>query len=128
MVLAGRLPIGDRNKHRMISRSAVEALALRTYQHRRHMGNELSYWVTSQRAAEILGVTVARLHQLIAKGFVPYEVQTDGTRLYRREQLEVVANARQARCGTSYGKGPELVVGKLALPLSDRRSWYPDSR
>ena len=45
----------------------------------------------------ILGVNVARLGQLFAKGFVPFVVHVDGTRLYRREQLEVVANARDAR-------------------------------
>lgn len=36
--------------------------------HRRHLDDENSYWVTSKRAAEILGVNVARLNQLVAKG------------------------------------------------------------
>jgi hypothetical protein len=40
---------------------------------------------------------VARLNQLAGKGFLPFEVHVDGTRLYRRQQLEVVSNARDAR-------------------------------
>lgn len=75
----------------------MEALALHVYDHRRHRHDPESYWVTSQRAADLLGVNIARLNQLAAKGFLPFEVHADGTRMYRREQLAVVANARQAR-------------------------------
>lgn len=67
------------------------------YDWRKHQGDE-SYWVTGRRAADILGVNVARLGQLVSKGFVPFVVHIDGTRLYRRQQREVVANARDARC------------------------------
>lgn len=35
-VLAGRLLPADGNRHRLLSRAAVEALALGSYQHRRH--------------------------------------------------------------------------------------------
>jgi hypothetical protein len=42
-------------------------------------------------------VNVARLNQLATKGFQPFELHADGSRMYRREQLEVVANAREAR-------------------------------
>ncbi len=83
----------------MLSRADVEALALRNYRHRRRRDDAKSYWVTNERAAAILGVNVARLNQLAAKGFLPFEVHADGTRLYRREQLLTVANARQARWG-----------------------------
>lgn len=96
-VLAGRLAKAAPTAHRMLSLADVEALALRTYRHRQHRHDDGSYWVTNQRAADILGVNVARLNQLASKGLVPFEVHADGTRLYRREQLMTVANARQAR-------------------------------
>ena len=81
----------------MLSRADVEALALQTYKHWRHEEDGDSYWVTGRRAADVLGVNVARLNQLVAKGFLPFEVHVDGTRMYRREQLMTVANAREAR-------------------------------
>jgi hypothetical protein len=75
----------------------VEALALQTYKHWRHKHDPESYWVTGRRAAAVLGVKVSRLNQLATRGFLPFEVHADGTRLYRREQLLTVANARAAR-------------------------------
>jgi hypothetical protein len=51
--------------------------------------------VTGKRPAEILGVNVTRLNQLAVKCLLPFEVHADGTRMYRRAQLEVVANARE---------------------------------
>ncbi len=56
-----------------------------------------SYWVGATTAAELLGVGVARLNQLVAAERVPFEIHTDGRRIYRREQLLTVANARDAR-------------------------------
>ncbi len=55
------------------------------------------YWVTGKRAAAVLGVNEARLRVLAGKGFIPFENHADGTRLFRREQLEVVAQSRDAR-------------------------------
>lgn len=97
LILAGRLSHGRRYEHRCISRSEVEALATELYDWRKHLQTPESYWLTGQRAAEVLGVNTARLKQLAARGFLPHETHHDGTRLYRREQLEVVANAREAR-------------------------------
>jgi hypothetical protein len=37
------------------------------------------------------GVNHTRLNQLAVRGFLPFEVHVDGTRLYRREQLKVGA-------------------------------------
>jgi len=51
---------------------------------------------------------VARLNQLVAAERIPFEVHTDGRRIYRREQLLTVANARDARC---YGR-PRTVGGR----------------
>ncbi len=81
----------------MLSRADVEWLALRTYRFRRHLHDPESYWVTGHRAAAILGVNKNRLNQLAGKGYLPFAVHADGTRLYRREQLMTVANAREAR-------------------------------
>ncbi len=96
-VIAGRSTSGEPGKEPMLSRADVEALALRTYRHTRFKDDPKSYWVTGRRAADALGVNVARLNQLVAKGFLPFEVHADGTRMYRREQLMTVANARAAR-------------------------------
>jgi predicted site-specific integrase-resolvase len=96
-ILAGRLESGDRDEPGSMSRDAVEQLARRSYDWRKRLHDDQSYWLTGQRAADVLGVNRARLNQLADRGFVPYVTHDDGTRLYRREQLEVVANARQAR-------------------------------
>jgi hypothetical protein len=37
------------------------------------------------------------LHVLAVEDRLPYVMHRDGTRLYRREQLEVVARSRRAR-------------------------------
>jgi hypothetical protein len=60
------------------------------------LDDEDSYWVTARHAKGIPGVNHPRLNQLAVGGCVPFEVHVDGTRLYRREQLEVEANARDA--------------------------------
>jgi len=44
-------------------------------------------------------VTPYGLGQLAGKGKIPFDVHADGTRLFRREQLTTVANARDARKG-----------------------------
>ncbi len=80
-----------------MSRADAEAFALRLRSSRVPLDRDTSYWVGATQAARILGVNVARLNQLVAKGFVPFEVHADGRRIYRREQLLTVANAREAR-------------------------------
>jgi len=49
------------------------------------------------QAAQILGVSIQRVKQLLDKDFLPYLTHRDGTRLMRRQQLETVANARLSR-------------------------------
>jgi hypothetical protein len=53
--------------------------------------------VTGLRAADILGVNMARVRQLAYTGLISCERHADGTFMYRREQLMTVANAREAR-------------------------------
>jgi len=69
---------------------------------------ESSYWVGATTAAELLGVGVARLDQLVVVERIPFAVHTDGRRIYRREQLLTVANARDGRW---HGR-PRIVGGR----------------
>jgi len=94
---AGRLPAGPKNQKRRVSRTDAEALALQLRSSRVAFDPDTSYWVGATAAACILGVNVARVNQLVAKGRIPYEVHADGRRVYRREQLLTVANARETR-------------------------------
>jgi hypothetical protein len=97
-VVSGQLKTWrSRQTHRTLSRADVEALALRTYAYRKHIGDPGSYWVTGQRAADILGVNMARVRQLAYAELIPAERHADGTFMYRRDQLMTVANAREAR-------------------------------
>jgi hypothetical protein len=59
-----------------------------------------SYWVTGQAAADLLGANMARLGQLLDAGRLPYVRHRDGTRLLRRHQLEVIAQARVEKPAT----------------------------
>jgi hypothetical protein len=54
---------------------------------------ESSYWVGATTAAELLGVG---RNQLVTAERIPFEVHIDGRRIYCREQLLTVANARDA--------------------------------
>ena len=96
-ILAAGISSAGRYEHRSLSRATVEQLALTLYRWRDHLGELDAYWITGQRAADVLGVNVSRLNQLVAAGRVPFEVHADGRRIYRREQLLTVANAREAR-------------------------------
>lgn len=78
----------------MLSRAEVEAVACELYDWRRHTGDPTCYWIGSHEAADLLGVSRQRLGQLGDKGFVPFVRHRDGVRLYRREQLLTIANAR----------------------------------
>lgn len=54
-------------------------------------------WLTGVQAAEVLEVSHARISQLAEAGKIPVHITNSGQRAYRREQLEVVANARRVR-------------------------------
>lgn len=69
----------------------VEQLALERWNGPGH-----PYWATSIEATEILGVSRSRVLQLADRGRVP-AVRHNGRWFFRRAQLEVVANARDAR-------------------------------
>ena len=92
-----RLPATNKNQPRRLSRADAEALALQLPSSRIAFDPDTSYWVGATQAASLLGVNVSRLNQLVAAGRVPFEVHADGRRIYRREQMLTVANARDAR-------------------------------
>ena len=98
LVHQGRLPKPVKHARADLDRDAVEAAALARVP--RHGGHP--YFLTASEAAGVLGVTPKRVHQLVAKGFLP-AVEHDGRRLFRRPQLEVVANARKARWSDGLG-------------------------
>ena len=55
-----------------------------------------SYWLNTTEAAEVLGVTPSRVRQLVRRGFLPV-VMHAGHCYSRRQQVEVIANARESR-------------------------------
>lgn len=97
LILKAGISSAGRLEPPSLSREAVEHLALSTFRWREHLEDLEGYWISGQRAADVLDVNVARLNRLAGKGFVPFELHADGTRLYRREQLQVVGQSREAR-------------------------------
>ncbi len=96
LICAGELEQPQRHGKRQLSRREVEQLAVARYDRNHRPGSD-SYWVTRPEAARILDVNQARVWQLAQRGFLPYETAPGGTRLYRRAQLRVIANARASR-------------------------------
>jgi hypothetical protein len=123
-ITAGRLQSAAKSMHRALSRADVEALACQVYPWWDHVDDEDSYWITARSARRILGVNHTRLNQLAVRGFVPFEVHADGTRLYRREQLEVVANgSRCASGGASSAPDRNTETAALRAVSSTRKTW-----
>lgn len=54
-------------------------------------------WINGRQAAEVLGVSRARVSELARDGRLPTHLTASGRRMYRLRQLEVVANARDVR-------------------------------
>lgn len=54
-------------------------------------------WLTGVQAAEILGVGHTRVTQLANADRIPVRRTASGQRVYRRSQIEVVANARHVK-------------------------------
>ena len=96
LVQRGELtPSGQPHSYRRLSRTEAEWLALARWRPRRPTVS--LYWADTAQAAGMLGVTPGRVRQLCEAGRLPYEVAADGTRVFRREQLLTVANARLSR-------------------------------
>jgi hypothetical protein len=58
--------------------------------------------VSTAGVADLLGVSGPRVIQLGAKGSLPYVIAGNGWRLYRRKQIEVIANSMRTR---EFGSG-----------------------
>jgi hypothetical protein len=76
---------------------AVEISALDHYQPSAHRADRFSYWLTSSTAAELMGVSPARVKRMVSADRLPYMTHHSGLRLLRRHQVEVIANARESR-------------------------------
>lgn len=76
---------------------AVERAALEHYQPSAHRADRFSYWLTSGTAAELMGVSPARVKRMVAADRLPFVTHRSGLRLLRRHQVEVIANARESR-------------------------------
>ena len=94
-VCAGIIPKAEKNAHGGLDRDAVEQVSLTRLPLRRRPGPH-PYWATTREATEILGVSRARVRQLAERGRIP-AVWHEGHWYFRRHQIEVVANARDAR-------------------------------
>jgi predicted transcriptional regulator len=75
----------------------IEAIATEIYQWSSELRSNYSYWVTAKQAAPILGVSQTRVKQLAVAERIPSVIHHTGVHLFRRHQLEVVANARLSR-------------------------------
>lgn len=92
----GRLVPLRKGAARQLSRRRVEALAVALRPSKR---TRSSYFIDTRDVAGLLGVSRERVLQLTRRGFLP-AVETGlrrPVRLYRRSQIQVVANARRVR-------------------------------
>lgn len=54
-------------------------------------------WINGREAARILGISTSRVSQLADDELIPVHLTMTGRRVYRLQQLQVVANARNHR-------------------------------
>lgn len=92
LVHEGKLPKPDKYKNAGLRLDDVERASLERLRPRASH----PYWVCVREAAELLGLSRTRIRQLADAGRVP-GVLHDGRWWFRRPQIEVVANAREAR-------------------------------
>lgn len=90
LINRGVLPKAVRGQRFGLDRADVERVALERFR------APHPYWCTSGDAAEILGVDVTRVQQLVELGLVP-AVQHSGHCYFRRHQLEILTSTAEAR-------------------------------
>jgi hypothetical protein len=93
LVVTARARHGSPEQDDVLMRANVEGLATEVYSWRLHLDDPDPYWLTGQRAADTLGLSRARLSQLAADNRIPFVRHQDGTRMYRRRQLELIASS-----------------------------------
>lgn len=101
LVHQGRLPKSVKGQRAGLDLEAVEHASLERFRSRRRGGHP--YWATIREAAEILDVSQNRVHQLVGAGRLP-AVRHAGTWVFRRQQVEVITNAREARWADARAK------------------------
>jgi len=89
-VARGVLPKAIKRQRHGLELTDVEIVALQRYT----PGNP--WFATDRAAAQILGVSRSRGTQLVNAGRLPF-VEYRGRRYFRRRQVRVIANARNAR-------------------------------
>ena len=92
----GRLPRhASGHVRRAYDHAEVEAMSLARLRHRQHEPHP--YWATTEEAAVVLGVSRSNVPLMMVSGRLPYETAANGRRYVRRQQLEVIANARETK-------------------------------
>jgi hypothetical protein len=76
--------------------TAVEEVAQVRYRPGAHRYDRFSYWVCTTQAAEMLGMSTARVKQLCSAEKIPYLTHRTGTRLMRRHEVRAIATARES--------------------------------
>lgn len=115
LVVTARTRHGNRDQGDRLRRTTVEDLATEVYCWRLHLDDPNPYWLTGQRAADALGLSRARLSQLAAENRIPFVRHQDGTRLYRRGQLELIASS-----GALGRKVPTGLASRMRSPTGSR--------
>ena len=75
----------------LVTPGEVEAVARSTYNWRRHLHDESSYWVVTSQAARILHLTTAQVGTLLDHHRLPFVTDHTGVRLMRRQDVEAIA-------------------------------------
>ncbi len=111
LIANGELTVASPRIHRQLDRDEVEALAAQRWRHHSgpRRGAEETYWVNSVQAAVILGVGRTRVGQLADRGLLPFLTTPNGHRIFRRAQVQVIANARRARWHPNEDDCPPLI-------------------
>lgn len=73
---------------------------------RKHIeGNDLGQWIDSLEASKILGVTQARVRQMVANGDLVSHPPKDGRRDHMFKRADVIALSKKDRKPTGRPKG-----------------------
>jgi hypothetical protein len=89
------LSVDERNR---VSLRDVEIYAVSHYEKRNASRYwPTSYWLDTVETAKLLSLTPGLIRQLCDMGVLPFEKRPNGERLYRRQQVNVLINARLKR-------------------------------